>query len=178
MRAIEDVLNDLPTGVSALVEQQIDNKRLTYMIIKDDFKHFLYLTNVMEFHFKSACIKSNKVISGHLIIKLKDDIAEKCYPFHFNYYDEKILSLIINLSHQRKLYLVIGNKYGEYKIVCFRNNLKKFFKKYIMNCISCGYRWTDEEYKGSIDKLISSFPDINYIWDKLGGEITMNIMKE
>ena len=36
MRAIEDVLNDLPLGVSALAEQQVANRRLTYIIIKDN----------------------------------------------------------------------------------------------------------------------------------------------
>ena len=178
MRAIEDVLNDLPLGVSALAEQQVDNRRLTYIIIKDNFNNFLYSPNVIKFNFKSAYIKSNKVISGHLIIKLKDDISEKHYPFHFNYYDEKTLSLIINLSHQRKVCIILANKYNEYKVVCFRNNLKKFFKRYIFNCILCGYRWNDEEYKISINKLISSFSNINELWNKLGGEITMNILKK
>ncbi len=178
MRAIEDVLKDLPLGVSALAEQLIDSKQVTCIIIKDDFKHFLYLTNAMEFYFKGACIKSNKVISGHLIVKLKDALRERHYPFHFNYYDEKVLSLIVKLSYQKKLYLVISNKYNEYKIVCFKNNLRKFFKKYMINCISCGYKWDDEDYKKSIDKLICSFPDINHIWDKLGGEITMNVIKK
>jgi len=178
VRPVEDMLKDLPLGVSALTEQKVHNKKLTCIIIKDDFKDFIYLPNSMEFNFKSAYVKSNKVISGHLIIRMKDDIKEKYYPFHFNYYDEKTLSLIINLSHQRKLYLILGNKYNEYKIVCFRNSLKSFFRRYIINCINYGYRWSDEDYKESICNLVSSFPSIDDLWKRLGGQITMSILKK
>jgi len=178
VRAIEDVLKDLPLGVSALTERKVENRQVTYIIIKDDFKDFLYLPNSMNFNFKSAYVKSNKVISGHLIIKMKDDIKEKYYPFHFNYYNEKTLSLIINLSRQSKIYLILGNKYNEYKVVCFRNSLKSFFRRYIINCISYGYRWNDKDYKESIYNLVSSFPSIDDLWDQLGGEITMNILKK
>jgi hypothetical protein len=178
VRAIEDVLKNLPLGVSALAEEKVNNRRLTYIIIKDDFKDFIYLHNDMKFNFKSAYVKSNKVISCHLIIEIKDYIREKHYPFHFNYYNESTLSLIINLSHQRKVYLILANKYNEYKMIYLRNNLKKFFRKYMINCIRHGYQWNDEEYKESIYKLVSSFPNTSDLWDKLGEEITMNILKK
>jgi len=50
VRAVEDVLKDLPLGVSALTERKVENRQVTYIIIKDDFKDFLYLPNSMNFN--------------------------------------------------------------------------------------------------------------------------------
>lgn len=177
MESIDNVIMELPLGVSALVERQVNGRTTTVMIIKDDFREFIYTLNENQFHCKGALIKNNNIISGHMILAIEDEFDRRLYPFHFNYCSRDSLRLILNLSRQKRIYLMLCNKDNEYKYTCFKNTIKPFLRKYLSSCIKNGYQWSEEEYKTSIVKVISSFTDISNMWEKCGEEVYMNIIR-
>ncbi|MEG1255477.1 hypothetical protein [Clostridium sp.] len=175
MGYIEDTIVKLPLGVSALIEKQIKNKHITLVVIKDDFKDFIYELNENQFEFKAAIVKSNNIISGHIILGIEDNLDKKYYPFHFNYYNKDSLALSVNLGRQKKICVILINKNNQYKEIIFQNNLKLFFRKYLRNCITHNYKWNEEEYKGSIVKMVASFPTMKSLWNSMGESVSMFI---
>ncbi len=173
MKSISRIIKDLPFGASALVEERINHKNTTIIIIKDKFKGFMNAPWEMEFHFKGGVVRSRKILSAHIIIEVKDNFNDKYYPFHFDYYEESSLKLLYNLTKQREIYIIVSDGSDEYISKSFNNNLGPFLKKYVKDCINYGYRWNNEEYKQSLVAVIESFQDIRDFWDRLGNEVHM-----
>lgn len=177
MNSITKIIKDLPLGASALVEERINHKNITFIIIKDKFKNFMDSPWLMEFHFKGGIIKKRDTLSAHLMIQVKDNFNDKYYPFHFNYFDESSLKLLHNLIKQREIRIVVSDGNNEYISRAFNNNLGPFLKRYIKVSIRCGHRWSQEEYKKALMETIESFQDIIELWDKLGEEVHMEALK-
>lgn len=177
MKSINRIIEDLPLGASALVEERINNKNITFIIIKDRFKNFMEAPWDMEFNFKGGVIKKRKTLSVHLILQVKDSFNHKLYPFHFNYFDENSLKLLHNLTKQKEVFVVVSNGSNECITRTFNNGLGPFLKNYIKASIGFGYRWSNAEYKKAIVETIESFQDITELWDKLGEIVHMEAVK-
>lgn len=177
VKSINRIIKDLPIGASALIEERVNKKNVTVIIIKDRFKNFMNAPWEMEFHFKGGIIKKRKTLSAHLMINVKDNFNEKFYPFHFNYFDEGSLKLLYNLTKQRELYIVISNENNEIISRGYDNRLGPFLKKYIKYSIGAGYEWSKEDYKRALIDTIESFNDITDLWDNLGEEVYMDTIK-
>ena len=89
-----------------------------------------------SFSVKVRSIKYKGVISAHMVIKLETNFNTEYYLFHFNYYNSDSLKLAVNLGSQNEMYIILCNRYNEYKVVYLYNNLKEFFKKYLFSCIN------------------------------------------
>lgn len=177
MKFINKIIEDLPLGASALIEERINHKDVTFIIIKDKFKSLMDAPWLMELHFKGGIIKKRKTLSAHLMIQVKDNFNERFYPFHFNYFDENSLKLLYNLIKQREIYIIISDSNNNYISKSLNNRLGIFFKKYIKSAIDFGYRWSEREYKKSLIEIIESFHDITELWDDLGEEISSEKVK-
>lgn len=178
MRFIDKIIKDLPLGASALVEDRVNHKNVTIIVIKDRFKNFMEAPWEMEVHFKGGLIKSKKILSAHIMLKVIDNFNEKYYPFHFNYFDENSLKLLHNLTKQSEICVIISDGNNEYMSKSFDNNLRPFLRKYMKETIGCGYQWNNEEYRKSLSNIIKSFQDIKDLWNKLGKEVYMDSVKK
>ncbi|MDU4890534.1 MAG: hypothetical protein E6344_10045 [Clostridium sp.] len=178
MKSINRIIKDLPLGASALVEERINHKNITFIIIKDRFKNFMDAPWTMEFHIKGGIIKKRNTLSAHLMVQVKDNFNEKFYPFHFNYFDSNSLKLLYNLIKQREVCIVVSDGNNEYISRSFSNNLGPFLKKYIRISIGCGHRWSENEYKRTLMETIETFQDITELWDSLGEEVYMEVIKK
>lgn len=171
MKFINKIIKDLPIGASALVEERINHKDITLIVIKDRFKNLIDAPWVMELHFKGGVIRKRKTLVAHLLINIKDNLNEKFYPFHFNYFDENSLKLLYNLTKQKEIYIIISDENNNYISKTFNNKLGVFLKNYINSSINFGYKWSEVEYKKALMETIEAFQDIRQLWNKLGGEI-------
>lgn len=178
MESINRIIKDLPLGSSALIEERINHKNITIIVIKDKFKSFINNPWDMDIRFKGGVVKNKNILSAHILIRLKDNFNEKYYPFHFNYFDKNSLKLLHNLTKQNEIYIIISNDEGEYISKSLNNNLKPFLKKYMKRTIQCGNCWNSYEYKNSIIEFIKSFHDIKELWNRMGDEIYMEYMKK
>ncbi len=177
MKSIEKVIKGLPLGVSALMEKVIKNRHLTLIIIKDDFDESVFSSKSTKLQCKSARIKCKGVISAHMVIKLETNFNTEYYLFHFNYYNSDSLKLAVNLGSQNEMYIILCNRYNEYKVVNLYNNVKEFFKKYLFSCINYGYQWSEKEYNDSIINFVGSFPNLSDLWDEMGNDTTLDTIK-
>lgn len=177
MKSVNRIIKDLPLGASALVEDRVNNKNITFIIIKDRFKNLMDAPWEMEFHFKGGIIKKRNTLSVHLMLQVKDNFNSKFYPFHFNYFDENSLKLLHNLTKQKEIYIIVSDGNNEYISRTFNNKLGLFLKKYIKASIGYGHRWSEAEYKKALIEIIDSFQDITELWHKLGEEVYMETVK-
>lgn len=178
MESINKIIKDLPLGSSTLIEERINHKNTTIIVIKDKFKGSIDNPWDIDIKFKGGIVKNKNILSAHILIRFKDNFNEKYYPFHFNYFDENSLKLLHNLTKQKEIYIVISDIYGQYIYETLNNNIKPFLKKYMKKTIRCGKFWNNNEYKNSITDFIKSFHDINELWDSMGDEIYMEYVKK
>ncbi|MEG0307734.1 MAG: hypothetical protein RR636_07315 [Clostridium sp.] len=173
MESLDNIIEKLQTGVSALIETRINDQSMIFFIIKDDFKKLIPSITSENIHFKAGVIKINSVILGSVVIDVEDWFDDKYYLFDFNYHNKSSLNFITGLAMQKNVYLIIVNSENECNEVLFENNLKQFFRNYMGNCMKEKYKWNEREYNYSKKEVVRFMPSVKSIWDNMGDVVCM-----
>ena len=168
---LEKVIKSLPTGSTALVENFNDKNKKVCLVIKDRFNNF---SEELLLQCKGAEIKKGNVVLGYIMFRVFDRYKNRYYPFVLNYCNENSLKFILELSRQKRLYIIFCDEDGVYIENTLSNNLRRFMKKYIKNSIKQGYIWTDEEISECIKMMMESYERYEEIWNNIGEKIDLS----
>lgn len=177
IQELADVISDISIGSAAIVQKKINNKELSFIIIRDSMKRMFLSYYDIKLECKCALISCLNVISSHIVIRVSGSDYDDYYPIYFNYFNEECLKIILTLMKQKKIYIILCDENDECIEMVYHNEMKKFFKKYINRVISSGCQWTSEQYESSIQEISRHYRDTEEFWDCLGGSIELDEVK-
>jgi hypothetical protein len=175
VRSLEDVIINLPSNSSTLVENKVKLNNVTLMIIKDDFNFLKEQITNPHVAIKGAFITHNKILAQYIIINIREKGFSGYYKFPFDYNDEKCLRLLLNLVKQRYIYIILcHNNNSLVKEITLDNGMKMFFKEYIERCLNSKCKWNKKQYISLFKRLNEKFFDDELLWKELGNEVLKN----
>lgn len=175
VRSLEDVIINLPSNSSTLVEHKVKLNNVTLMIIKDDFNFLKEQITNPHVAIKGAFVKDDKILAQYIIINIREKGFSGYYKFCFDYNDEKCLRLILNLIKQKYIYVILcHNNNNLVKEITLENGMKAFFKEYIERCLNTKCRWNKKQYNKLFRRLDEKFFDDELLWKELGNEVIKN----
>jgi hypothetical protein len=175
VRSLEDVIINLPSNSSTLVENKVKLNNVTLMIIKDDFNFLKEQISNPHVAIKGAFIKDQNILAQYIIINIREKGFSQYYKFCFDYNDEKCLRLLLNLIKQKYIYVILcHNNNNLIKEIVFDNGIKGFLKEYIERCLSSKCKWNKKQYMNLFKRLNDKFFDDELLWKELGSEVIHN----
>lgn len=172
MKSLEEIIINLPSNSSTLIENKIKLSSNTLIVIKDDFR--VLKTQVVNPHvaIRGAFLKSGKVLAQYIVVNLREKGFNSYYKFWFDYNDSKCLKLLLNLVKQKYIYIILcDNNNNLVKEISLENTMKPFFKEYIERCLKTDCKWSKKQYRKMLEELSDKFIDDYYLWRELGEDI-------
>ena len=171
---LEKVINSLSLGSAVIVNKRINNKDIVFFIIKDKFDDFFYSSDDLFFQCKGGLITHDQIIASNLTIKIFNGYRDEYYSLFFDYFNEKSLSIIVNLIKQKEIYMILANELGDCKELRFKNELQQYFKIYIKRVLKCGYTWNEDRYNCALKNIAFKIGNNEDLWFKLGDPIELS----
>lgn len=170
---LKEVINSFSIGTTALVESKMKNNFLTYIVIKDSFDHIIYSAEKLKYEVKAANFTINNVICCVTLFKIVSSCNEEYYRFDFNFFNEKSLRLLMDLRHQKNIYIIFSNEIGDCREISLKNEMQRFFKEYIKKSSRSKVVWNEKQYKNAINKLNDRYSNVVELWNKMGEVIEL-----